>query len=277
MQGSGQVRLVAVKGGRFNSDEFGMIAVDTVSLRGTVQRIAQQYNCIITFDVVGVLEATERVISSAFPLKQPPDEVSMQAVTFDVRIIENQALFREVPHVRADGALVLPLATAGRGEAILMVQIFDDGGTAHGGSNVSALYPFRVRVDSFEKLPSFSIKPLVEASDGVATSLNDFAIVESFKDLPEDAEVFVTFHVRCASNAQGFFVTHPEISLVGVLSFEIARLLSGRAVCSVCLASGTLFSQVQEFTIVVWPRPVVESVQPFFADIISPQVSSLQW
>lgn len=75
----------------------------------------------------------------------PPDE-SGQSLTFVVSN-DNNALFSVQPSVAADGTLTYTPATNAFGAAHVSVSLTDNGGTANGGSNVSAVQTLLINVE----------------------------------------------------------------------------------------------------------------------------------
>ncbi len=75
----------------------------------------------------------------------PPDE-AWQVLTFEVTANDNPGLFDVLPAVAGDGTLTFTPVAVGIGTATLEIRIRDDGGTADGGIDVSAVQIFTITV-----------------------------------------------------------------------------------------------------------------------------------
>ncbi len=85
-----------------------------------------------------------------------------QAVTFQVTGNTNAALFAAGPALAADGTLTFTPAQDASGTAQITLRLSDNGGTANGGADTSALQTFRITVQAYNDTPlvspaSFSI------------------------------------------------------------------------------------------------------------------------
>ena len=85
--------------------------------------------------VTGVFFDEVRIIERVLPVEQPPDELATQEHRIVLTVLSGNELFFDLPTARPDGSLVLPLARAGRGTALIRAVIEDDGPS--GGENVA--------------------------------------------------------------------------------------------------------------------------------------------
>jgi len=85
----------------------------------------------------------------------PMDE-SEQALEFEVAV-DSPELFSVPPRIATDGTLTFTPAPAGSGTAVVSVRLQDDGGTAHGGANVSATQSFTIAITTLvEELGAYN-------------------------------------------------------------------------------------------------------------------------
>src|SRR5438270_493906 len=87
---------------------------------------------------------------------EPPDE-SGQALNFIVTN-NNNGLFTAAgqPAVDSSGKLTYTPASNANGSALVYVKLHDDGGTANGGVDTSAVQTFTINVTAVNDVPSFT-------------------------------------------------------------------------------------------------------------------------
>jgi hypothetical protein len=81
----------------------------------------------------------------------PADEAN-QGRSFQVSVLDHPEYFSVPPAVSPTGTLTFTPVRAATGMATLQVQMFDDGGTAHGGIHTSQAHIFSVHLSSFASL-----------------------------------------------------------------------------------------------------------------------------
>lgn len=156
----------------------------------------------------------------------PPNE-SSQTVTFQVTTITGDNLFFTSPTVNAAGDLSFTLFGNAAGTAFVSLRIFDNGGTAEGGVNVSAEQTFVVTVAGINDAPSYTPGPSQTVlEDSGAKSITGWATNLSAGP-PDEASQALSFIVTNDSNA--LFSTQPSISPSGTLTFTPAPNAFGTA------------------------------------------------
>ena len=275
LQGTGlELRFWAERATSYN--EYSIIAIDTLKANASVLRDDRMLRCTMEVAVTGVFFDEVRVIERVLPVEQPPDELATQEHRIVLTILSGNELFFDLPTARQDGSLVLPLARAGRGTALMRAVIEDNGPS--GGDDVaeSAPFFFEVVVDGFEELPPFTLTDSLSVLDGAGLeNFPKFAEVATLANMPGASQNFVRFVVKCTSTAPGMWEQYPAIDPVGTLTLAVTTGFSGQGYCAVQLGgadlsvSGTL-SAAQYFFVKVWPRPELLSVSPAVADPFTP-------
>ncbi len=192
------------------------------------------------------------VIGWATNLSAGPSDESGQTLSFEVTN-NNNSLFSVQPVVNADGSLRFTPAPNAYGSAIVSVLIKDNGGTANGGVDSSAVQTFAIEIARVNDAPTF-------VAGANASALEDSPI----QTVPGWATLITTGAAN-ESQALTFLVTNsntelfslqPTIAADGTLSFTPAANAFGQAVVSVQLKddggvanSGVDTSAVQTFTI----------------------------
>jgi VCBS repeat-containing protein len=93
----------------------------------------------------------------ATAISKGPANESGQTVSFIVTN-NNNSLFSSQPAVSATGTLTYTLAADQNGSAVVSVQIHDDGGTANGGVDTSAVQTFNITVTAVNDAPTIPDK-----------------------------------------------------------------------------------------------------------------------
>ena len=122
----------------------GSVATVTV----TVQCINDAPSFTKGADQTAVLDAGPQTVANwATAISAGPANEAGQAVDFVVTN-DNNALFSSQPSVSPDGTLTFTPAAAASGAATVSVAIHDDGGTANGGTDSSAVQTFIITVNN---------------------------------------------------------------------------------------------------------------------------------
>ncbi len=184
----------------------------------------------------------------------PANEVS-QVLNFIVSN-SNNALFSVQPTVAANGTLTFTPAANASGSAIVSVQIHDNGGTANGGVDTSAVQTFTIAVTAVNDVPAFTKganQSVLE--DAGARTVAAWATAISAGAADESAQA-LDFIVSNTNNA--LFSTQPAVAANGTLTFTPAANASGSAILFVQIhdnggtaSGGSDTSAAQTFTITV--------------------------
>jgi hypothetical protein len=199
-----------------------------------------------------------------------------QSVTFTVSN-DNPTLFTAAPAVSPTGTLTFTPSPNAFGVATVSVQARDNGGTANGGVDVSAVQTFTITVSQVNDAPSFVKGPEVTVDEDSgpqtvpawATAMSPGAANESGQ-----AVSFVAVATEPA-----FFSGQPQVSANGTLTFTTAPSASGSTIVSVAAkddggtaSGGVDTSTAQTFTIIVRPVNDAPTLQAI-ADITIPEGS----
>ena len=186
----------------------------------------------------------------------PADEAG-QTLTFMVSN-NNNALFSAQPAIAANGTLTFtPLATAS-GTVTVSVQLKDNGGTANGGSDASAIQTFTIAITLVNNAPAF-VKGANQTvlEDSGAQSVSGWATAISAGAASEAGQ---TLNFIVGNNNPGLFAVQPAISALGTLTYTPAATINGSASVTVQLHDnggtangGSDTSATQSFTITVTP------------------------
>ncbi|MES2933470.1 MAG: Ig-like domain repeat protein [Pseudomonadota bacterium] len=168
----------------------------------------------------------------------------------------NNALFSVQPAIDAAGALTFTPAANANGVATVSVQIHDDGGTANGGVDTSAVQTFMITVTAVNDIPSFTKggdQTVLE--DAAPQSVPGWATAVSAGPANESSQV-LNFIVTNNNNA--LFSVQPTVGATGTLTYTLAANQNGAATVSVQIHDnggtangGVDTSIVQTFTITV--------------------------
>lgn len=185
------------------------------------------------------------------------DEVG-QTLTFTVAT-DNDALFSALPVVDAvSGDLTFTSAPDANGTANCTISLKDDGGTANGGADTSAVQFFSINVTAVNDAPSFLGGP-----DDATNEDSSMRVVPSWADAistgPADENTqTVWFNVTSADTT--LFSNGPAISPMGVLNYTPAPDAYGTSVITVTAQDsggtangGINISEAYTFTITIQP------------------------
>jgi len=180
---------------------------------------------------------------------------SVQTLGFRVSN-SNPALFSVQPAVSSSGSLTYTVAAQANGVATVYVRLGDDGGTAAGGGDSSAIDSFTIRVTAVNDAPGFSkgSSPSV-LENASAQSVANWATAIS-KGPADEAAQAVGF--RVSNSNPSLFSAQPSVASNGSLSFHAAANVSGVVTVYVRLGddggtvnAGVDSSAIDSFTITV--------------------------
>ncbi|MGH3555503.1 MAG: tandem-95 repeat protein, partial [Mycobacterium sp.] len=142
------------------SDSFSYVTTDDdggVSNEATVSIAITPVNDAPTFASAGdqtVLEDSgpQSVAGWASGISAGAANEAGQKLSFLIGT-DNDALFSALPSIAADGTLTFTSAPDAFGAATVTVQLVDDGGTANGGTDTSAVRTFRIAVTGVNDAP----------------------------------------------------------------------------------------------------------------------------
>ncbi|MFZ1621920.1 tandem-95 repeat protein [Dokdonella sp.] len=155
----------------------------------------------------------------------PADE-SGQSVSFAITGNTNAALFSAAPAIAANGTLTYTAAANANGTATISVSLSDNGGTANGGSDTSAVQTFVINVTAVNDIPGFSVgADQALFDDAGAVTVNPWA-TGIFTGPANEAGQSISFVID-SNSAASAFAAGPSVSATGVLSFTPAIVPSG--------------------------------------------------
>jgi hypothetical protein len=202
----------------------------------------------------------------ATALSAGPTNESVQNFSFEVSN-DNPSLFAVPPSISPEGRLTYTPAPNANGSAQVSVQLLDDGGTADGGTNASAVQTFTIHVVSVNDPPFFTKgSDYVGLEDSGPVVLNGW--VQSATAGPAD-EAGQQLAFLVSNDNPALFAVAPAISAAGDLTFTPAPNANGVAIVTVRLMDnggsangGNDTSAPQTFSITIQPvndRPVANS------------------
>jgi uncharacterized repeat protein (TIGR01451 family) len=170
---------------------------------------------------------------------------------------DTPSLFTVQPAVAPNGTLSFTPAPDKNGTAAVSIFLTDNGGTANGGNDTSAVQTFQIVVTSANDAPSFvkGANQTVVAGTGPQTIAGWASAISPG---PYEGDQTVDFIVSNSNNA--IFLSQPTVSPTGVLSFTPSVNTPGTAVVTVqihddggILNSGVDTSAPQTFNVTVTP------------------------
>ncbi len=189
-----------------------------------------------------------------------------RTVTFLVSV-DNPSLFAAGPDIDPEGNLHYTPASNMNGEATISVRLQDDGGTANGGRDTSAVQTFSITVLPVNDPPSF-VKGSDQAVLGGAGPQTVWGWASGMSAGPAD-EAGQTLNFRVTVDRPELFLAGPTIDPAGNLMYTPAVHTNGSACVTVWVQDnggtengGEDASPSQMFTILIRrpipPRPTVE-------------------
>lgn len=197
------------------------------------------------------------VVGWASGIAAGPNNESSQTVTILVTS-DNASLFSVAPTIAANGTLSYTLAADANGTAVVSVQVTDDGGTANGGVDSSAVQSFTIAVTPVNDAPTFNVGANPTSLEDAATqSISGF--VSDISTGPAD-ESSQTVAFTVATNNPNLFSSQPAISANGTLTYTASPNAYGTATVVVAATDnggtangGVDTSVTKTFTIEVTP------------------------
>lgn len=180
-----------------------------------------------------------------------------QQLTFEVTDNTNPSLFSIAPGVGFTGTLGFAPATNANGSATITIRLKDNGGTANGGVDTSAVETFTITVLPVNDRPSFTRGPNQAVNeDAGPQTVNNWAT--NFSPGPAD-EAGQTLTITVTNNNNALFSAQPAVSLAGTLTYTPAANANGFATVTVTFkdnggtANGGVDTFSQNFFISVIP------------------------
>ena len=213
-------------------------------MAGCVVRIEVLENCADCPLSLGTTCAEfDSIVTGVNPSKSfSDDDEELQSVTFNVSIVSgNSQQFLSPPSIsigasswNVTGNLSFCLAAGLNGETSFDVGLYDSGLTANGGINVHGFARLIIVVIPVNNEPSFNLttNPVIVWSGSGSAVLNQFAIPTGEQLRVENDQALI-FNVTASQDSIGSFVSVPDISPDGTLSFELSATFSGEAVMNV--------------------------------------------
>ncbi len=195
----------------------------------------------------------QSVAAWATNISAGPASESGQTLTFLVST-DNNAIFTTLPSISANGTLTYTPATNNAGVAHVTVRLQDNGGTANGGANTSAVQSFTITVNPVNRPPSFTKGADQSVVKGAgARTVTNWATNISPGGINESGQ---TVGFLVSSDNSSLFSAGPTISPNGTLTYTPAPGVTGVAHVTVRLqdnggtANGGVDTSVaQTFTI----------------------------
>lgn len=218
----------------------------------------------------------QTVAAWATAISVGPASDTGQSISFETAV-DAPALFAAGPSVAANGTLSFTPAANACGTANVGVTARDDGGTAHGGVDVSAQQSFQIVVTCVNDAPSFTAGGNVTVAEDSGTYSTAWASAVSRGGGSDEASQVLTFQVSNDNTA--LFTQQPAITSAGVLTFTPAGNANGIATATVSLKDdggtangGVDTSASSTFTITVTPvnDPPVATDQSYAAQAHMP-------
>ena len=186
-------------------------------------------NNVVGIENVGLVAVTNFIEN----LNLGPTDEAVQRVTNFVVLTTNSTFFAVLPAVDTNGTLTFTAAPNSNGVVTLSVQAFDDGGTANGGTNGSALTNFTITITPVNQPPSFtfSIFSLGVAEDNPLTTFPN--LIASFNPGPADESGQTVLGYTVTNDNPGLFAIQPAVDVSGTLTFQGAPNATGSILVSV--------------------------------------------
>lgn len=158
----------------------------------------------------------------------------VQVLNFNVTN-DNNALFSTQPAVSPTGTLSYTPAANANGTTLVSVRLLDDGGTASGGVNQSAIQTFTITVTAVNDAPSYTAGANQTVNEDAGPQIvNPWATAISAGPADESGQT-LGFNITGNTNA-ALFATAPAVSPTGVLTYTPAADASGVASLTLILS-----------------------------------------
>ncbi len=127
---------------------------------------------------IGKNAAAQTVAGWARNISAGPANEAGQQLDFLVSN-DNPALFVAAPHIAADGTLTYTAAPDASGLATVTVQLHDDGGTANGGSDISASQSFIIAIDAVNEAPVNTVPGALALTENGTAAIAGLAVADA--------------------------------------------------------------------------------------------------
>ena len=167
-------------------------------------------------------DAAQTVVGFATAISVGPANEAGQTLSFTVTNDTN-SLFAVQPAIAANGTLTFTPAANMFGTAIVSVYAMDNGGTADGGVDTSAIQTFTITINPVNDAPSFSVSNVsIFEHSGAYTGV----VATGFSPGPanESAQTALGYTVVSNSNP-ALFTVAPSIAADGTLTFTPSDVL----------------------------------------------------
>jgi len=153
-----------------------------------------------------------------------------QAVSFEITGNTNPSLFEHLPQVSPSGQLSFTPAEDAFGSATISIRIVDDGGTANGGVDESAVQTFVISIDPVNDEPTFTAGSDVTVSEDSGSYSATWATGISAG--PNESQ---TVSFLLSNDNNGLFSSQPAVASNGTLTFTPATNAHGSATVTVVI------------------------------------------
>lgn len=205
----------------------------------------------------------QNVMGWATAISSGPANEAGQTLTFNIASNSNSGLFSAGPAVNASGDLSFTPAANASGSAMIGLELMDNGGTANGGDDTSAVYNFTITVNPLNDAPQISGIPIpfqydvignVQISVPAASGLLDSVVITD-PDGAGTTPFFIGGTVPTASvnggnvsitPATGAFTYNPPAGFEGSDSFDYQICDNGIPLPSACSTPVTVTLNVAE-------------------------------
>ena len=225
----------------FGADSFSFVANDGIvnSLPASVSITLTPVNDVPAFTAgptVTILKdiGAQTVDPWATGISAGPANESAQTLSFTITANDNPGMFSVQPAVSPTGVLTFTTAPNLNGSANLSLRIQDNGGTANGGVDTSAVQNFIITATAVNDAPSFTKgADQTVLEDAGAQTVNPWATAISAGPADESGQT-LTFNVTGNTNP-ALFSAAPAISPTGVLTYTPAANANGSATITLTL------------------------------------------
>ncbi|MBK7871353.1 MAG: hypothetical protein IPJ74_12100 [Saprospiraceae bacterium] len=215
------------------NDMFAFAVEDDDGNRDTslIELIIQSVNDAPSFTADADISILEDAGAQAIPWAMdisagPADEIG-QALTFNILSNNNADLFENQPEIASDGTLTFTAKTDSNGEAELVIQLMDNGGTANGGIDTSLRQTLLISVLSVNDAPSFTADADISILEDAGAQVIPWATDINAGPADENGQA-LTFNILSNNNAD-LFENQPEIASDGTLTFTAKADANGEA------------------------------------------------
>lgn len=203
--------------------------------------------------------AAQTIAGWATAISPGPADESGQTVSFAITNNTNATLFSVLPAVSPTGTLSFTPAPDAFGSATISLVLIDNGGTANGGSDTSAVQSFVITINPVNDAPGFIVGPNQAVDDNTGAQIvNPWATALSTGPANEGGQN-LSFVID-SNSAPGIFSVGPAISPAGVLTYTPATVPTGTITATIVLhlmddggttSGGVNVSSTQSFTIAI--------------------------